>query len=61
MNLVKFKQGIAIVTLVMGMVLPAAGARFQAEHVFELEFVANPLISPDGTKVLYERRAFDIM
>ena len=61
MNLMKSKQVLAIATLVMGIVLPAAGVRFQAEHVFELEFVANPLISPDGTKVLYERRAFDIM
>jgi len=61
MNRMKSKQVIAIAMLLMGMVLPAAGARFEAELVFDLEFIANPLVSPDGTKVLYERRAFDIM
>ena len=34
---------------------------FEPSTVFDLEAIANPKISPDGTKVLYERRGFDIM
>ena len=34
---------------------------FEPSTVFDLEAIANPQISPDGTKVLYERRGFDIM
>ena len=36
-------------------------ALFEPSTVFDLEAIANPQISPDGTKVLYERRGFDIM
>lgn len=34
---------------------------FQAEDVFELEFANDPQISPDGSRVVYERRSNDIM
>ena len=39
----------------------AAPQLFEPSTVFDLEAIANPQISPDGTKVLYERRGFDIM
>ena len=39
----------------------AAPQLFKPSTVFDLEVIANPQISPDGTKVLYERRGFDIM
>lgn len=34
---------------------------FQAEDVFQLEYASDPRISPDGSQVVYERRANDIM
>ncbi len=39
----------------------AAEDHFTAEDVFELEYAADPQISPDGNKVLYVRRSNDIM
>ena len=35
--------------------------RFSAEDVFELEYANAPRISPDGERIVYERRANDIM
>ncbi len=34
---------------------------FQALDVFQLEYVSDPQISPDGTQVVYRRNGFDIM
>lgn len=34
---------------------------FQPLDVFELEFVSDPQISPDGSRIVYRRRGFDIM
>ena len=34
---------------------------FTAEDVFDLEYANDPRISPDGTRIVYERRANDIM
>ncbi|RLD30104.1 MAG: S9 family peptidase [Bacteroidetes bacterium] len=34
---------------------------FQPLDVFELEYVSDPQISPDGTQVVYRRNGFDIM
>lgn len=34
---------------------------FSRMDVFELEWVTDPQISPDGTKIVYERRSMDIM
>lgn len=43
-------------------VLGAAGpAPFSAEDVFELEYASDPRISPDGARIVYARRANDIM
>jgi dipeptidyl aminopeptidase/acylaminoacyl peptidase len=39
-----------------------AGIRhFVAEDVFDLEYANDPRISPDGSQIIYERRANDIM
>ena len=37
--------------------LPAFGA----DDVFELEYASDPRISPDGERIVYERRSNDIM
>ena len=29
--------------------------------VFDMEWASNPQISPDGTKIVYQRQGFDIM
>ena len=34
---------------------------FTAEDVFDLEYANDPRISPDGTQIVYERQANDIM
>ena len=34
---------------------------FQPLDVFELEWVSDPQISPDGTQIVYRRNGFDIM
>ncbi|MBT8288315.1 MAG: S9 family peptidase [Flavobacteriaceae bacterium] len=34
---------------------------FQALDVFELEFVSDPQISPDGSQIVYRRNGYDIM
>ncbi|MBT8257567.1 MAG: S9 family peptidase [Bacteroidia bacterium] len=34
---------------------------FEALDVFELEYVSDPQISPDGTKIVYQRTGYDIM
>jgi len=39
----------------------ATADRFQYLDVFELEVASDPRISPDGSRVVYVRRGFDIM
>ena len=39
----------------------AAQSHFESMDVFELEWASNPQISPDGSRVLYERNSMDIM
>src|SRR6056297_1859131 len=34
---------------------------FSSMDVFDLQWVQNPQISPDGEHIVYERRGFDIM
>jgi len=41
--------------------LVADEAMFQPKDVFELEYAADPQISPDGRQVVYVRRSMDIM
>ena len=40
---------------------PHAQSHFESMDVFELEWASNPQISPDGSRVLYERNSMDIM
>ncbi|MCB1646485.1 MAG: PD40 domain-containing protein, partial [Pseudomonadales bacterium] len=35
--------------------------RFQARDVFDLEYAAEPAVSPDGKHIIFARRSFDIM
>ena len=35
--------------------------RFSADDVFDLEYANDPRISPDGARIVYERRGNDIM
>ncbi len=43
--------------------LPAMGQqpRFSYEDVFELQYVSDPQIAPDGNRVVYRRMGFDIL
>ena len=43
-----------------GVVAQAAGQRLAAPDMFELEYVADPQISPDGSQVVYVRRFGDV-
>lgn len=65
--------GAFFTTLVLLALVPPIGAagqandaaadadRFQYLDVFELEVAADPRISPDGERIVYVRRGFDIM
>ena len=47
-----------------GLGAPAAGAEptpFQPMDVFEIEFPTDPQISPDGSRVVYQRTSMDLM
>ncbi|MFQ5689248.1 MAG: prolyl oligopeptidase family serine peptidase [Gemmatimonadota bacterium] len=39
----------------------AADSRFQPADVFQLEYAADPQISPDGRRIIYVRTSLDIM
>ncbi len=39
----------------------ADGNRFTLRDIFELEWAADPEISPDGSRIVFERSSFDIM
>ena len=39
----------------------AAQGRFEPMDVFEIEYAADPQISPDGSQVIYVRTSMDIM
>ena len=60
-----FVLGLTVLGLAAMAALPAiaqdAPRLFQAEDVFELEYANDPRISPDGTRIVYERRVNDIM
>ncbi|WP_298445327.1 S9 family peptidase [uncultured Ferrimonas sp.] len=53
------KLGIIAVALLLP--LGAVAQPFSYNDVFELEFAAAPQVSPDGERLVYERRSFDIM
>ena len=51
-------------TLAAALILPApapAQTAFQPMDVFQLEFAADPQISPDGSQVVYVRTSMDLM
>ena len=52
-------EWLTVVVFVAG--LAAADETFLNTDVFELEVAANPQISPDGSRIAYERRSMDIM
>lgn len=56
-NYISFLFLIAFAGAVYAQELPA----FSSMDVFELEWVNNPQISPDGQYIVYERRGMDIM
>lgn len=64
----KMKKKLALVFIAAiagtGVVIAQANEHartFTAEDVFDLEYANDPRISPDGTKIVYERRSYDIM
>ncbi|GAA5140182.1 S9 family peptidase [Thalassotalea piscium] len=55
---------LVISTLVVGNMAIAdetANNTFTLKDVFNLEYAANPVVTPDGKHVVYERRSMDIM
>lgn len=60
-----FKRLLVLTLITMGMSTSAIAKqespskRFTAERVFDMEYASNPQISPDGTKVVYERHSMD--
>jgi len=59
--------GLAALALVASGAAPAwaqeadSGQRFEAADIFQLEWAANPQISPDGAHIVYVRSFMDIM
>ena len=50
-----------LVLLLLGSNMEAQKSNFSYLDVFELEFVREPQIAPDGSWIVYRRMAFDIM
>ena len=56
------KHWMALLVVLTSVVAGADEARrFTADDVFELEYANDPRISPDGERIVYERRSNDIM
>lgn len=53
--------GVVVAGLFSTTVSAADGEFFQAQDVFELEYAADPQVSPDGSEIAYVRRSNDIM
>ena len=51
---------LCLLPLLLAQQADPAPAVFTAEHVFGLEYAADPRISPDGERVVYVRSSFDI-
>jgi dipeptidyl aminopeptidase/acylaminoacyl peptidase len=52
---------IAVISASAGGQRSAAPTKFSARDVFDLEWVADPQISPDGRRVVFARSGYDIM
>lgn len=50
-----------VVALTIAPTLAVADDTFQPRDVFDLEYATNPAISPDGSRIVYQRVAADIM
>ena len=54
-----------VLALLVALALPALAhgqdAPFSRMDVFDLEWVANPQVSPDGSQIVYQRRGMDVM
>lgn len=57
------RPGLLLILPILGIcltVLAQKSDKFQPIDVFDLEYVSNPQISPDGKLIIYERNYFDI-
>jgi hypothetical protein len=52
---------VSFVTVSAGAQQLATSAKFGARAVFDLEWVTDPQISPDGRLVIFGRTGYDIM
>src|SRR5438477_5043615 len=52
---------VAFVTASVGAQQAPTSTKFTARDVFDLEWVSDPQISPDGRRVIYGRTGYDIM
>ena len=55
------KYYLTLLSLLLASVAPAETKPFTAEDVFELEYADETRVSPDGSRIVYERRSNDIM
>lgn len=61
MNVHTFARwGLGLLCLIPGLLFAQADT-FAPLDVFQLEYAADPQISPDGTRIVYQRRFMDIM
>src|SRR4051812_46665619 len=52
---------VAFVTASAGAQQTATSTKFSARDIFDLEWVSDPQISPDGQRVIFGRTGYDIM
>jgi acylaminoacyl-peptidase len=61
MSIRPFAAGALLVALLLAPGAQATPPPFAPMDVFALQWADNPVLSPDGRKLIYERRFFDIM
>jgi dipeptidyl aminopeptidase/acylaminoacyl peptidase len=57
----KFKLKLTFLFIFVTIIVFAQKPAFESMDVFELEWITNPQISPDGNTIVYQRRGMDIM
>jgi dipeptidyl aminopeptidase/acylaminoacyl peptidase len=62
MRMRRFERPLCLALLCVGATAsPGPRGRFEAKDVFELEWASGPQVSPDGRRIVYERRSMDVM
>jgi acylaminoacyl-peptidase len=53
--------GLAILSMNLSISAEISQEPLKPSDIFDLEFASYPQVSPDGRKILYMRRSFDVM